>query len=195
MDIQQRIQPRMQRLLRTLHALAQVGTWVWPLCTVGMWFVLEYIPLSQLQRMAGWENPGAGAALVIHHAPFQITWTVKLVGAFVSLLPAALEGLFLLNWTRLLGLYRQGRIFESENVECFERMGRWMLLLSAFDIFLSRPLYSVALTLSNPPGYRTLTIGLSSEDVPTLAFGAGLLVIGWVMREGCRLRREADLVV
>lgn len=184
------------RKLRHLQVLSEIGMWVWPLLTMGMWLVLEYIPASELQRMAGGINAGV-AASVLHEptSAFRVTWTVKLLGMGVSLFPAAVQFLFMRQWARLFGLYREGRIFETENVQCFARMGRHLLALAVYDIVFSMPLHSLALTASNPPGKHMLSFGLSSDHVPVLATGIAVVVIAWVMDEGRKLRQEADLVV
>lgn len=187
---------RLARVSRSLQIVARMGMWLWPALTVGMWLLLDYIPKPELQSLAGGLNLGLGASIL--HDPtmvFTITWKVKLVGMAVSLIPAAIEFLFMRQWVVLFGLYREGRIFETENVRCFARMGRFLLALSSFDILLSMPIHSLVLTLDNPPGKHMLSFGLSSDHVPTLATAIALVVIAWVMDEGCKLRSEADLVV
>lgn len=184
------------RKLGLLQALAAIGMWLWPLLTLGMWLFLEYVPVSEIQRMAGGINPGLGASVI--HTPtawFTITWKVKALGMCVSLFPAAIQFLFMRQWVALFGLYRQGRIFETENVKCFARMGRTLLALSIYDIVFSMPLNSLALTASNPPGKHMISFGLTTSHVPVLATGVALVVIAWVMDEGRKLRQEADLVV
>jgi len=184
------------RKLRLLQSLARAGMWLWPAFTLGMWAFLEYIPVSELQRMAGELNSGIGASVVhMSAAEFHITWKVKLLGMAASLFPAAVQFLFMRQWTELFGLYRRGRVFETENVKYFARMGRHLLTLAIFDIVFSKPLYSLALTADNPPGKHTLSVGLSSDDLPVLAAGIALVVIAWAMDEGRKLRQEADLVV
>lgn len=187
---------RLAGVSRSLQIVARIGMWLWPALTVGMWLFLEYIPKPNLQTLAGGLNLGVGASML--HDPtmeFAITWKVKLVGMAVSLVPAALQFLFMRQWVVLFGLYRERRIFATENVRCFARMGRLLLALSSFDILLSMPIHSLVLTLDNPPGKHMLSFGLSSDHVPTLAAAIALVVIAWVMDEGCKLRSEADLVV
>ena len=113
----------------------------------------------------------------------------------MSLFPATVQFLFMRQWVRLFGLYGRGRIFETENVKCFFRMGRHLLALAIWDIVFSMPMHSLVLTAENPPGKHTITLGLSSDHVPVLATGIALIVIAWAMDEGRKLRQEADLVV
>lgn len=192
----QAISPKISRLLRALHVLARVGVWLWPAITVGWWFFLEFIPLSELQRMSGGINSWMGASLIVNHTTLpQFTWKVKLIGATLALFPAAIQFLFMRQWVKLFGLYRNGKIFALENVHCFAMLGRFLLALSIYDIVLSMPIHSLVLTLDNPPGQHALSIGFSSDHIPTLATSLALIVIAWVMEEGCHLHREADLVV
>ena len=196
MNKQQPSLSRLSRVAGRLRALSIAAMWIWPAITIGVWLVLEYIPLSELKHQAGGFNPGIGATLI--HAPattFNITWKVKIIGALVSIVPAALQFLFMRQWVALFSLYREGRVFEPENVRCFARMGRLLIALASWDILLSMPLNSLILTLDNPPGKHMLSIGLTSDQIPTLATGIVLTVIAWVMDEGCKLRRDAELVI
>lgn len=194
-----RKQPSIQRLTRVagrLQLLSRVGMWIWPSITIVLWLLAEYIPLSELQRAAGCVNPGEGASRIVDQATtFNITWKVKIVGALVSILPASLQFLFMRQWVALFGLYRSGRVFESENVACFSRMGRLLIALAGWDMLLSRPLNSLILSMDNPPGRHMLSLGVTSDHVSTLAAGVALTVIAWVMDEACRLRRDAELVI
>lgn len=184
------------RKFQALRLLSQVGMWLWPALTVGMWLFLEFIPTPELLRMAGEMRLGPGVSLVQDPSTvFHITWKVKLLGAAVALVPASFQFLFMRQWARLFDLYRRGRIFETENVKCFLRMGRHLLVLAVWDIAFSMPMHSLVLTADNPPGKHTLAFGLSSDHVPVLATGIALVVIAWAMDEGRKLRQDADLVV
>ncbi|HNY30176.1 MAG TPA: DUF2975 domain-containing protein [Fibrobacteria bacterium] len=187
---------RLARVSRILQNVSRIGMWLWPALTIGGWLILEHLPKAQLQTLAGGPDLGIGSSMICDPAmEFTITWKVKFVGMVVSLVPATLQFLFMRQWVALFGLYREGRIFATENVRCFARMGRLLLGLSIFDILLSTPIHSLVLTLDNPPGKHLLSFGLSSDHVPTFAAGIAMVVIAWVMEEGCKLRSEADLVV
>jgi len=187
---------RLTRVSRSLEIASRVGMWLWPLFSVGVWLVLDRFPASSLQALAGGLNPGIGSSPSNDPVvAFHITWKVKIAGMAVSVVPAALQFLFMRQWVVLFGLYRRGRIFETENVRCFARMGKSLLALSAFEILLSTPIHGLVLTLDNPSGKHMLGLGLSSDHLSSLATAIALVVIAWVMDEGCKLRSEADLVV
>ena len=191
--------------LRLLQIASQVGMWLWPAFTVGMWLFLERFPASQLQEAGltgpGWHLPEPlgflcqGASAMAVPPPLLITWKVKFLAMAASLFPAVVQFLFMRQWVELFGLYQHGIVFETRSVKCFARMGKHLLALAIYGIVFSKPLYSLALTADNPPGKHILSIGFSSNDLPVLAVGIALVVIAWAMDEGRKLRQEADLVV
>jgi hypothetical protein len=182
--------------LKALQILSKIGMWTWPILSIGTWLLLEYIPASELQRMAG-VGDSLPRASILHlpTATFHITWKVKFAGVAISILPAVIQFLFMRQWVELFGLYGKGQVFAVESVRCFSRMGRHLLVLAIYDIVFSMPLSSLVLTLDNPPGKRLLSFGFSSDDIPVLATGIALVVIAWAMDEGRKLQQEADLVV
>lgn len=60
-------------------------------------------------------------------------------------------------------------------------------LLLALLLPLTRGLMTVALSLGNPPGQRSLAIGIQWDDCLHILFGAVLLTIARVMAEAQRL--------
>lgn len=155
---------------------------LWPLLTIGFWVALGHLPRHMLVELAGTEE-------------FVLSTRVQLFGALAALVPAALQALFLREWYRLFALYRQGRVFEAENVAHFRRAGQWLLALTALDLLLSRPIHSLILTLDNPPGRHMLSLGLSSGHLESLVAALVLVAVARAMDEGRHLRDEAELVV
>ena len=93
------------------------------------------------------------------------------------------------NMRRLFLLFARGDVFGPEAAQTIRRIGMWMLATALFGV-VNRTFSVLILTLANPSGQRSLSIGFSSQDV-FLMISAGLLVaIGWAMSEAARLADE-----
>lgn len=121
--------------------------------------------------------------------------TASLVAGFaISMLPAGVT-LFALARLRLLfGLYAEGTIFGAENSRCLRHFA-----LAVIGQALLQPvataLLSVALTWSNPPGQRMLTLEFGSTQLGVIFVGAVLLVIAGIMELGRDLAEDQAQIV
>ncbi|MBN2683673.1 MAG: DUF2975 domain-containing protein [Pontiellaceae bacterium] len=118
----------------------------------------------------------------------------RLLAFVVGMLPLSAILLGLANLARLFSLYERGHIFTEENVACYRRLGRLLLLWVALG-FISRILMCLALTLHNPPGQRMLAISLQSSDFVGLFVGFTILTIAWVMDEARKLKDDLELIL
>ncbi len=119
---------------------------------------------------------------------------IRLAALLVNL-PAALMGAGA-AWSlaRLMGLYGAGRVFTRETVRCFVLVGRFLLLGTLAHI-PARPMLSVALTWSNPPGQKALALTFGSADLMGLVAGGVVLLMARVMEEGRALDEDRRLTV
>jgi hypothetical protein len=99
----------------------------------------------------------------------------------------------LLTLIKLFKLYEKGKIFTRDNVRCFRRLG-YILIIWTFTSVL----YDVVISgiLTHAP-IKPLLFGMSlrSADFTTLIIGGIILVISWVMNEGCKLEEEQALTI
>lgn len=173
----------MQRLARASRRLVAASTVFLVLVPVVLALFWALLPL----------HPDLGL-----HLPVKVDSGLPISGQvmafFASMIPGAVTmyGLWLLR--RLFGLYQRGVVFETDNVECYRRLG-WVLIAFAIARFISQPILSVVLTLHHPPGHRMLAVGLSSDDVVTVLVGAVVLTISWVMDEAHRMKQEYEMFV
>ncbi len=129
------------------------------------------------------------------HLPADGPGVFSLVLGFLVSLAAAgilLFGLWRLR--RLFQLYSEGHIFTAENALCL-RSFAWTLVVFALTKPLFGAVLSVVVTWRNPPGQRALAISFGSNEVGVAFVGVLLLVIAWIMREGCRLAEENAQIV
>ena len=54
---------------------------------------------------------------------------------------------------------------------------------------------SIVLTFQNAVGHRQIVIRFGAQDLITLAIGALVILIAWIMHEGHKLNEEQELTV
>lgn len=168
-----------------LAAVRRIAWWVRAL-TLLAGVVLVSLPL------AFWFEPATFAhALSAMPKPSvtTLTPTIRLF-AVLALLPLVAMALFGLQqlW-KLFGGYAHGEVFTEIAAMRLRRLGIVMMLVCLVKP-LTGAVMSIILSWHNPPGQRTLTLGLSSDDYVSLLSGAVLLAIALVMREAARLAQE-----
>lgn len=100
----------------------------------------------------------------------------------------------ILIWTlnemrKLFGAYVEGNILTDHCARLIQRIGQGFLALSIVP-FVLRPIQSGLLTLANPPGQRSIAIGLDSDMIFFALSGGLIIVIGWAMREASAVATE-----
>ncbi|WP_050761261.1 hypothetical protein [Jannaschia sp. CCS1] len=114
------------------------------------------------------------------------TWVAVYAIALVSV---ALVCVLLWNIRALLVLFAIGDVLGAEVAHRIRRIGGLLLALAIYGV-VSNTLTILALTAANPPGARSLAIGVSNTDL-FLFLAAGLMtVIGLAMSEAARIAAE-----
>jgi len=119
----------------------------------------------------------------------KILWGLALTINFLPLF---------LSFFVLKGIFKNyliGEIFTPCNARHFRKLGTLFFGYGLLAEPLSHLLQILAVTLSNPPGHRYLSIGFGTPNLEALFCGVLLVVISWIMLEGNKLREEQELVV
>jgi hypothetical protein len=117
---------------------------------------------------------------------------VGLIGSTIGSLPLFL-GLLILKG--LFKNYQRGAIFVAENAQKYKYLG-WLFFLEGLLIkSLSDMLVVLAVTLSNPPGHRFLTIGFGTPNLEDLFCGLLVIVISWIMAEGHKIQEDQQFTI
>ena len=90
---------------------------------------------------------------------------------------------------KLFGAYVKGHVLTEASARLIQRIGQGFLALAIVP-FVLRPVQSVLMTLANPPGERSITIGLDSDMIFFALSGGLIVVIGWAMREAADVAAE-----
>lgn len=152
-----------------------------PLLTVLVWVRFDVFGPDIASRVVkGWCNGGV---------PLELTRIQTLLGIGAMMLPAAAVMWGLTHLRRLLSAFAMGQVFTIESVTALRRFAWCVAAAIVLDV-ISGAMISVILTMNNPPGQRELAIGLSSDQVLTVFFGAVFALIARVMEVGRRLAAE-----
>ena len=118
----------------------------------------------------------------------------RALGFLVTMIPVGMAMLGIYFLIRLFKLYEMGKIFELNSVRCFRSLG-YVLLVSQGLCVVYDVLISLVLTWQRPVDDRVISISMSSTNLAVILAGCLLLLVSWVMLEGCKLNEEQKLIV
>ena len=127
----------------------------------------------------------------------EIKWSLvsKTIGFFseiIGLLPFLLS-LFTLKL--LFQNYQRKEIFTVRNARLYRRLGLLLFLDALVAMPLQNLLMILAVTFSNPPGHRYLTVSFGTPNMKPLFCGILVIVISWVMLEASKLQDEQKFTI
>lgn len=173
---------KIRRMSRNLRIFFQVCMYLLPAIPALYW--LSFNNLSPIMQGGMFEG----------NAPPFLPANSRFI-AFLGGLPAIIIMLFALNKLKaLFFLYEQNIYFQAENVKIFRTLGKLALWSVLADVF-NKTVVVLAQTINNPPGERSLSIGISSDHIKLMVVACILMLIGMVMDEGRKINDENKLTV
>ncbi|MBX2854816.1 MAG: DUF2975 domain-containing protein [Rhodobacteraceae bacterium] len=124
----------------------------------------------------------------------QAPWLNATAGLLVGLAPLALSAYMLWEMRRLLGGFRRGEIFTEETARRLGGVGWIVTAMAPFSI-LCNMLTVLALTWSNGPGERALSLEIDDTDILAVTVGLLIVVVARVLTEARRIADENDAFV
>jgi hypothetical protein len=186
---------RIQKVSSYLLVIFNILLIALPLFDLSLWLFIEYAPIKEAISEGLFFDPVRTPEGVINLSLIKWNPLSKFIGLMASLLgmlPIFL-GLYVLK--PVFRNYRKGEIFNVYNARHYKYLG-WLFFL---DAVISQPLSDMlmvlAVTLTNPPGHRYITIGFGTPNIAALFCGVLVIVISWVMVEGYKLQEEQKLIV
>lgn len=113
----------------------------------------------------------------------------RCVGALITEIPLALLMLGLWEARKCFKLFAVGQIFTAEAVLCLSRFAGWATAAVVAGIVAGTAI-SVLLTLNNPPGMRSLSVGIGSDQILMLLFSGMVWLMAAVIGQGQTLAEE-----
>lgn len=118
----------------------------------------------------------------------------RLMGFCLSAIPMMVQLYIVYSLIKLFQLYQNGIIFSLKNVKYIRNIGYALLIGQLINPFYEG-LMGLVLTLHNPPGHRFATITLDQTNLGIIFTGLLIILISWIMAEGCKLQEEQQLTI
>lgn len=133
------------------------------------------------------------------HAYYTTFSSISILGRLLGLIGMIL-GLFSLLAGSLIMLrltknYIRKEVFNLKNAASYTQLGIVLLLSALLFSQLSDAFISLAATIDNPVGHRTISIGFGSPNLTEIFFSIIFIILGHVMKLGHKISEEQALTV
>ena len=181
---------KIKRVSLFFRAVFQIVLVVLPIILVFAWVTSP----ESLVIMGGVINmsfiPSAYSNSILH----VLTPIDRLLGFGISSIPMLIEFYILYSLIKLFDLFSKGEIFSVNNVRHIKNIGYALLASQAVNPFYES-FMGVALTLHNPKGHRFASITFDQTNISIILVALIVILIAWIMAEGCKLREEQQLTI
>ncbi|HLB42713.1 MAG TPA: DUF2975 domain-containing protein [Gammaproteobacteria bacterium] len=150
---------------------------------------LNAIPATY-SGMHAYTAQGVPEKAILH----ALTVGEKSLGCLVSAIPMMVEMFILYSLIKLFKLYEKGEIFSINHVRYIRNIGYALLTGQLIEPFYQFVM-GLVLTLNNPPHHRYAAITLDQTNIGILLTALLVILISWIMAEGCKLREEQQLTI
>lgn len=134
--------------------------------------------------------PSAYSNTVLH--PLNLSEKLLALGA--GCFPLLVQLYILCSLIRLFKLYERGEIFSMNNARYIRNIGYALIATQLVDA-VYQGLMGFILTWRNPPGHRFSSITLDHTNLGIILVALMVILISWIMLEGCKIREEQQLTV
>lgn len=150
---------------------------------------LNAIPFTY-RGMHTYTAQGISGNAILH----TLTVGEKSIGCLVSAIPMMIEMFILYSLIKLFKLYENGEIFSINHVRYIRNIGYALLTGQLIEPFYQFVM-GIVLTLNNPPHHRYAAVTLDQTNIGILLTAFLVILISWIMAEGCKLREEQQLTI
>ena len=106
----------------------------------------------------------------------------------------SIELYILYSLIKLFKLYEKAEIYSINSVRYIRNIG-YALIITQLVNPIYEGLMGVALTWHNPTGHRFASISLDQTNIGIVLVALLVILISWIMAEGCKLREEQQLTI
>lgn len=118
----------------------------------------------------------------------------KSLGCLISAIPMMVKMFILYLLIKLFKLYENGDIFSISHVRYIRKIGYALLMGQLIEPFYQFAMGFV-LTMRNPPHHHYAAITLDQTNIGILLTALLVILISWIMAEGCNLHEEQQLTI
>jgi hypothetical protein len=186
-----KIMHKIKRVSHFFRILFQITFVVLPLLVVWFWIQAPHpVGLTFMGWGISFINSPYSSWQILH----ALTPGEKLIGFILSWLTIGAAEVTIYFLIKLFRLYENAEIFTLQNVVYIRNIA-YALLIGQLLAPIQQALMSFALTWHNPHGYRVMTISVTGSNFGVILMALLILLISWVMAEGCRLQAEQELTI
>lgn len=179
-----------RRVSKCMRYIFSLFFLLYPLSLIAFWIIApQSLSVGSAQNGIHLSYIPSGLPLIV-----PLDNETKLLGFAICLLPAVIYMYLLFNLINLFALYEKAKIFAAECATYIRRIG-YMLLLGQLIHPLYQILISIAMTYKNPPSYHILHFNYTETNFGILLIGIIIILVSWVMSEGCRLQKEQEYTI
>ncbi len=124
--------------------------------------------------------------------PFDVN--TQVAGFFITLPITLMELAAFYFLIKLFSLYKRFEFFTFDNVRYIRNAGYALLLLQ-----ITKPacefLLGFILTSRNPPGFRLAIATINEKSIALIITALVIILVSWVMAEGCKMNNEQQLTI
>jgi len=124
----------------------------------------------------------------------QFDINTRIAGFFVSLIPLICQLLVIYYLIKLFYLYEKCEFFTSDNVRYIRNAG-YALLLEQIAKPVSDFVLGFVLTSINPAGLHFAVIEITEKNIGVILTALVIILISWVMAEGCKMQADQQLII
>lgn len=135
-------------------------------------------------------TPGISEKAILH----TLSINEKILGCLVSAIPTMIQMFVVYSLIKLFKLYEKGEIFSMNHVRYIRNIGYALLAGQVFEPFYQF-IMGIVLTMNNPPHHRFAAITLDQTNIGILLTALLVILISWIIAEGCKLREEQQLTI
>jgi hypothetical protein len=133
---------------------------------------------------------GISEKAILHTLDFR----EKILGCLVSAIPMMVKMFILYTLIKLFRLYEKREIFSIYHVRLIRNIG-YALLVGQIIEPIYQFIMGIVLTMNNPPHHRYAAITLDQTNIGILLTALLIILISWIMAEGCKLHEEQQLTI
>ncbi|NCP61720.1 MAG: DUF2975 domain-containing protein [Alphaproteobacteria bacterium] len=188
---------KISRALQWIFGLYLISS---PLASLFFWVLSTFVPLKQTfmgnlfdQGMFEITVRALGKSYSLYGQDFS--WNARFLGLLGDFAHDIFKWIAAFYVICLMKLYATGNLFSQKHAFYFKRIGQSLLFYGTFGLVAGDSILGIAVTFDNPVGQRLLSIGFGTPNVEMIVVSLMIILVGWVMLEGFKLRAEQELTI
>lgn len=129
-----------------------------------------------------------------HLISSSLDMNTRVAGFFLSSIPLLIKLIVLYSLIKLFRLYERHEFFSVKNVIYIRSAGYALLLFEIAKPIIDF-LLGFILTSANPPGLRVAMLTISEANIGVILTSLLIILVSWIMSEGCKLNEEQQLII